>query len=692
MGKLIPIMILVLGTALLASGQTVYEENFTTADGTLPSVGWFPAGNFSAAGFFGTYGYNLTNAVTRRPVNGQTVVYMGSGGTVNEGFFTTDASSSQSGFTDIGFAGGSLTFGIYNQLDGGNSTNETAYFLVQDGGNWYASANSIPNPTHTDTLMDSQTMTLSSAAANWVTVSGMGTPSISRGATPGSSLGGTITGAGIMFHLNNANYDTFNYADFTISGGVLVTNPNPSLNITPSGGDFVISWPSSAANFVLQQNSDLTTTNWLTNSLTISNDGTNNNVSIIPGGGSFFFRLISQSSSMNALQGVAAYYLADITNAPLVMATWAYDWQADFPGLLANVEYVPMIWTYANQSLLTMSNMVATYKSDGAKEVLAFNEPDNAGQADLTVSKALTGYGYMYNAGVLPVISPAAADDSDSWMQSFMSEAASDGYNIPAVAVHNYGTNAVDFLNYIDTIYALYDKPLWITEFADTDEPYIDWATTNFTSVGADDCVAFINKVLPGLKIRPYVVRYSWYCPATGSSSPSSQGLGTAALWNSDKTLTEVGAAYENPGTAFTPAGYTWRLVNRATVNCLDNLGRTTNGSGVFQYSQVTTTNQNQRWSITASGSDYKLQCAAGGLYLDTLGNTTSGSLVGQESSSSSSNQLWNITSVGSGCFNITSVASGLCLDTLGGTTNGAAVGQANSSSSNTQKWMLIGY
>lgn len=687
--QLFPILSLVLGMAIATSAQLNYQENFAASDGTLPSVGWFPTGNFTAAGFFGTYIYTLTNAVTLQPINGQTTVYMGSGSAVNEGFYTTDASSSQSGFRDISFAGGSLTFGIYNQVDDGNSTNETAYFMVQDGGNWYASANPIPDPTHTDTLMDPQTMTLSSNKVNWVTLSGVGTPSISLGGIPGSNLGGTITGAGILFHLNNVNYDTFNYADFTISGGILLTNLVPSLNFTLSAGHLVISWPSNAENFVLQQNSDLTTTNWSTNGLADSIIGTNSIVTITPTTRTLFFRLSSQSLPASALRGIAAYYLEDITNAPLVGATWAYDWQADFPSLPTGVQYVPMVWTYNSQSLSTMTNMIFAYKSEGAEEVLAFNEPDNAGQANLNVSNALVGYSYMYQAGTLPVISPAAADDSDSWMESFMSEAASNGYDIPIVAVHDYGTNAIDFLTYIDTIYSLYGKPLWITEFADTDEPYINWASTNFTSVGVNDCVAFINKVLPALEVRPYVVRYSWYCPATGSSSPSSQGLGTAALWNSDKTLTEVGAAYKNPGTAFTPAGYTWRLVNRATVMCLDNRGKSTSGSNVFQYGQLTTTNQTQRWTITASGSYYKLQCVSGGLYLDTLGNTASGSLVGQESNSNSSNQLWNITSVGSGCFNITSVASGLCLYA---SLDGGEIEQVSSSGSNNQKWMLIGY
>jgi hypothetical protein len=72
---------------------------------------------------------------------------------------------------------------------------------------------------------------------------------------------------------------------------VVLSSP-PSLSIVPSGGGFIVSWPSSTdANFVLQQNLDMTTTNWSTNSLTVSDDGTNKSASIIPAAGSAFFRL-----------------------------------------------------------------------------------------------------------------------------------------------------------------------------------------------------------------------------------------------------------------------------------------------------------------------------------------------------------------------------------------------------------------
>jgi hypothetical protein len=221
MKKIIPIISFVFGAVTILSAQTLYEEPFATGGSsqTLANFGWATTGDFSVYGYSGVFYYSaLQNAVTSQPINGQSAVYMGSGAAVNEGFFTTDGSNSLSGFTDITFTG-SLTFGIYDQIasGAGNSGNETAYFMVQDGGNWYASANPMSGPTDTGALMDQQTMTLSPSAANWVTISGISTSSISFGSTPGSNLGSTITGAGIVFSLNNSSYDTFNYADFTIS-------------------------------------------------------------------------------------------------------------------------------------------------------------------------------------------------------------------------------------------------------------------------------------------------------------------------------------------------------------------------------------------------------------------------------------------------------------------------------------------
>jgi len=371
-------------------------------------------------------------------------------------------------------------------------------------------------------------------------------------------------------------------------------------------------------------------------------------------------------------------------NATKVGATWCYNWGGSKPGdVAAGVEFVPMWWGYYGATQAQDTAAAQALKAAGLNRLLTYNEPDSSSQSNLTVASALQGFTQAGNActaaGLTECISPACTNDQNSWMQSFMSSVSSQGLRCDAVAVHAYQSSASSFLSYVDSVYSMYGRKLWITEFAPT-----DWASP--TTIGVDACVNYVNTVVPGLESRSYVERYSWYCGTT----PNPNVLGTAALFNTDGTLTEVGDRYRQPGAAFTPAGYTWRLVNRADGKGLDNYGYTTNGSGVYQYDLGSSANQ--RWKITASGSHFKLQCVTGGLYLDTLGNTANGSVVGQWSSSGSSNQVWDIAAVGSGYFTITNVASGKCLDSGGQTTNGAPMQQWGNGGSPNQQWMLIGY
>jgi hypothetical protein len=79
--------------------------------------------------------------------------------------------------------------------------------------------------------------------------------------------------------------------------GFLAT-PIPQLTLTQSGNNLNISWPywnNPSTGWTLQQNSDLTTTNWTpTPTNAISNDGTNNLITITPTTGNLFFRLSQQ--------------------------------------------------------------------------------------------------------------------------------------------------------------------------------------------------------------------------------------------------------------------------------------------------------------------------------------------------------------------------------------------------------------
>jgi hypothetical protein len=71
------------------------------------------------------------------------------------------------------------------------------------------------------------------------------------------------------------------------------TTPSPVLNLAASGGNLMLSWLIPSMNFGLQQNSDLTTTNWtdMTSLPVLNLTNLQNQVVLPPPDGISFFRL-----------------------------------------------------------------------------------------------------------------------------------------------------------------------------------------------------------------------------------------------------------------------------------------------------------------------------------------------------------------------------------------------------------------
>jgi len=81
-----------------------------------------------------------------------------------------------------------------------------------------------------------------------------------------------------------------------VNGGGIYTRqftPEPVLNITSASNNLVLSWIVPSMDFVLQQNSDLTTTNWadLTNKPTLNLTNLQYQVSVSLTNGRSFYRL-----------------------------------------------------------------------------------------------------------------------------------------------------------------------------------------------------------------------------------------------------------------------------------------------------------------------------------------------------------------------------------------------------------------
>ena len=85
-------------------------------------------------------------------------------------------------------------------------------------------------------------------------------------------------------------------------------------------------------------------------------------------------------------------------------------------------------------------------------------------------------------------------------------------------------------------VHKLFNRPLWITEFAVGDWQAKTRADNRYRP---EQIVKFLDELLPQLDQCDFVERYAWF-PA----KPDHPALGSSALFNADGSLSPVGKAY----------------------------------------------------------------------------------------------------------------------------------------------------
>lgn len=217
---------------------------------------------------------------------------------------------------------------------------------------------------------------------------------------------------------------------------------------------------------------------------------------------------------------------------------WHYSWGYYLtPKEPDNVQYVPMDWGGSIKNDGLISYLSQKKNTGEARYILGFNEPDGVSQANITVEKALELWPRMEQVG-LPLGSPATVNPENEWMQTFMSEVENRGLRVDFICVHHYGgINAQAFYDKLERVYNLYQRPIWITEFA-----VADWGATSpaDNKYSTEQVLTFMETVLPALDTLKYIERYAWF-PA----EQSNKALTSSALFN-DETgqLTDLGEYY----------------------------------------------------------------------------------------------------------------------------------------------------
>jgi len=251
-------------------------------------------------------------------------------------------------------------------------------------------------------------------------------------------------------------------------------------------------------------------------------------------------------------KGVAAASVANSDPSAIgqLNIAWYYDWTPDnayYSGYTGSAIYVPEFWD-ASEIMPVSGN---------SPWVFTFNEPNVGTQSNMTVAQAIAAWPEVEADSDGKMIgSPDVAGDfggglstsNETWLASFMSEAAADRYTVNFIALHAYaegdGTaltaQVTSFESYISGMHALYPSyPIVVNEFA------LDNLTTwNGAGITAAEQAAFMDIVVPWMDSQPWIIGYSWYSAYDGGANSD--------LLNSNGSLSDIGTAYSLLGCSAT--------------------------------------------------------------------------------------------------------------------------------------------
>ncbi|XP_045173858.2 uncharacterized protein LOC123535313 [Mercenaria mercenaria] len=158
--------------------------------------------------------------------------------------------------------------------------------------------------------------------------------------------------------------------------------------------------------------------------------------------------------------------------------------------------YVPMVWGLDWKIQLP---------NDG-DYVLAFNEPNHGGQANISAEQAAAAWPELEkkSKGKL-LVSPSAAicggdtclGKPDEWFAKFFKLCK--GCRVDYLATHTFMCNANKVMKYLKDLHTKFGKQIWLTEFAcgEVDDPEV--------------MRLFMAQLLPQLEAADFVFRYAWY-------------------------------------------------------------------------------------------------------------------------------------------------------------------------------------
>ena len=244
------------------------------------------------------------------------------------------------------------------------------------------------------------------------------------------------------------------------------------------------------------------------------------------------------TASLRALKGAAhggddAQALRQIQS---LNASWYYSWGSAYT-VTTSPGFIPMVWS-ANALLEkdALGDVARQLPQTRTKHLLAFNEPDHSGQANMPVNEAIRLWPLLQSTG-LRLGSPTTVDVRSPWLAQFMTRARRANLRVDFMTMHAYTSpDAENFLEKVRYLHRTYGRPVWVTEFA-----VADWSATPTrpSPYTTRETGHFMQAAVAGLRAMPFVERFAWK-----TREPTDPAMGPSALYRTNGELTSIGRLY----------------------------------------------------------------------------------------------------------------------------------------------------
>lgn len=218
------------------------------------------------------------------------------------------------------------------------------------------------------------------------------------------------------------------------------------------------------------------------------------------------------------------------------LVKWYHHWQMGRVRALNNLEYVPTYWGPSKAG--QWGRRKGEINRHWPQHILAFNEPDIEGQANMDPDWAVEEFMkelQTYADRGVRISSPQIVYNLD-WLQQFLDKCNQRGCKVSFIALHWYGSwkGIGDLQKWITTVHNRFNLPIWVTEFGVTSE----------SNPSGKQVHQFMSQALGWLDSQPYVERVAWYGGYSMDNPPDGFATPLNALFRGDGILRRVAYAY----------------------------------------------------------------------------------------------------------------------------------------------------